>query len=131
MTNPTDTDWESAMDDVVTSGGLSKHPGVEILNPTDTGPAVEELIADLDGAMKDFPGRFSVSGETGRHLLSAFRRLSALEVELARKTEALEDVLENNDLTCMRANEEISAAEGCPCPNCRARAALSPLEEGK
>lgn len=31
---------------------------------------------------------------------------------------AARDVIEQMDLTCMRASEEISVAEGCPCPLC-------------
>jgi len=31
---------------------------------------------------------------------------------------AAREVVEQMDLTCMRANEEISVAEGCPCAVC-------------
>jgi chromosome segregation ATPase len=50
---------------------------------------------------------------------SVFDRVRELET-------ALRDVLDECDIPCMRANEEISVAEGCPCPVCLGRAALAP-----
>jgi DNA-directed RNA polymerase subunit RPC12/RpoP len=41
-----------------------------------------------------------------------------VRVEPYRFVQAARDLIDQADLTCMRANEEISVAEGCPCPVC-------------
>jgi hypothetical protein len=51
--------------------------------------------------------------------LEVYRAITPQRLERLRQyRSALHDVLEQNDLTCMRSSEEISVAEGCPCANC-------------
>ena len=72
----------------------------------------------LWGLNADEAGSYVYYREHEAALSQALARIAQLE-GLAR------NLIDEADLTCMRANEEISVAEGCPCPVCVLRAALA------